>query len=84
MESGQSQDVLAAMTVNFREWLRPRLKDGRYFGVFLEEAGDVVAGAGMILLDWQPNYLHPESNQRGYILNVFVEPTHRGGGLRRN
>ena len=64
------------------EWLRGGLTDGTYSGVLLETGGDVVAGAGVI---WQhlppsPRSLAPV---RGYILNVYVVPPHRGQGVAR-
>jgi len=35
----------------------------------------------MLLVDWPPHPLHPEGNQRAYLLNVFVEPEFRKRGL---
>jgi ribosomal protein S18 acetylase RimI-like enzyme len=32
-------------------------------------------------LDWAPHYLDPVGEQRGYVLNVFVEPEYRRRGL---
>ena len=40
-----------------------------------------MAGIGLMLIDWPPHPLHPEQSQRGYILNLFVEPEHRRRGL---
>jgi ribosomal protein S18 acetylase RimI-like enzyme len=37
----------------------------------------VVAGAGLLLLDWPPHPLDPHSTQRGYLLNVYVEAEYR-------
>ena len=82
-EDGKLPEVLAPMTRNFREWLRPRLVDGRYFGFVIEDAGSVIAGIGLMLVDWPPHFLHPETDKRGYIMNVFVEPSHRGLGLAK-
>lgn len=67
----------------FAAWLAPRLADGRYFGFVLENDGRVIAGVGLILLDWPPHFLHPYNAERGYILNVFVEPEYRGQGLAK-
>jgi GNAT superfamily N-acetyltransferase len=80
-EAGRPTEELIPMAENFRLWLEPRLADGRYFGFLLEDAGQVIAGVGLILLDFPPHFLHPTSSARGYILNVFVEPSHRGRGL---
>lgn len=75
--------ALDAMAGPFAAWLAPRLADGRYFGLMAEEDGVVIAGIGLILLDFPPHFLHPESGLRGYILNVYVEPSHRGQGLAK-
>ena len=32
-DAGRSEDVLQTMTHHFRDWLQPRLCDGRYFWV---------------------------------------------------
>ena len=37
----------------------------------------------MMVIDWPPYPLHPTQSARGYFLNVFVEPEHRGQGLAR-
>ena len=82
-EDGRPEEELALMSVAFRAWIKPRLEDGRYFGFLVEEAGEVIAGIGLMIIDWPPHFLHPESAERGYICNVFVEPEHRGTGLAR-
>ena len=38
----------------------------------------------MMVIDWPPYPSHPTQSARGYILNVFVEPEHRGQGLARD
>ena len=80
-EAGKDAVALDAMQAPFADWLRPRLEDGRYFGFVVEDGGTVIAGVGLMLLDWPPHPLHPESSSRGYVLNVFVEPAHRGRGI---
>jgi len=74
---------LDAMREPFAGWLKPRLEDGRYFGFVAEDAGVVVAGIGLLLLDWPPGPNHPTSDVRGYILNVYVEPEFRRHGIAR-
>ena len=82
-ENGVAIESLDAMREAFAAWLAPRLEDGRYFGFVLEHEGSVIAGVGLILLDWPPHFLHPRNAERGYILNVFVEPEYRGQGLAK-
>jgi len=80
-EAGFAAGPLRTMTAHFRTWLRPRLADGSYFGYLLIDAGRPVAGIGLMLIDWPPHPAHPTQDQRGYVLNVYVEPTHRRQGL---
>jgi GNAT superfamily N-acetyltransferase len=82
-ENDVSGAALDAMAEPFAAWLGPRLADGRYFGIMAEDAGAVAGGIGLIVLDFPPHFLHPGSGERGYILNVFVEPSHRGQGLAK-
>ena len=78
---GRSDEVLSAMTRSFRVWIEPRLRDGSYFGYIAEEDGAVVAGIGLMIIDWPPHPSHPNEDKRGYVLNVFVEPYYRKRGL---
>jgi ribosomal protein S18 acetylase RimI-like enzyme len=71
------------MVDNCRPWFRQRVSDGTYIGFLIETAGDdsnVVAGGGLLLLDWPPTYSDPQTT-RGYVLNIYVEPEHRQRGL---
>jgi ribosomal protein S18 acetylase RimI-like enzyme len=78
---GRTEDVLKAMTAAFRIWAEPRLKDGSYFGYIVEDAGAPVAGIGLMIIDWPPHPSHPLEDKRGYVLNVFIEASHRRRGL---
>ena len=83
VDAGKPDDAaLATMSAAFLKWLRPRIESGNYFGWFAEEDGQVVAGLGMMTLDWPPHPLHLEP-MRGYILNVYTEPQWRGRGLAK-
>ena len=82
--SGRDEAILAQMDEPFGAWLAPRLASGDYFGwVGMTPSGEAVAGLGMMVIDWPPHPSHPTQSARGYILNVFVEPEHRGQGLAR-
>jgi GNAT superfamily N-acetyltransferase len=81
--SGRSDEILAPMDAPFRAWLAPKLAAGDYFGWIAEAGGAPVAGLGMMVIDWPPHPSHPTQAARGYILNVYVEPGHRGRGLAK-
>ena len=81
--SGRSDAMVAPMTDAFRPWLARKLKSGDYFGWIALAEGAPVAGLGMMVLDWPPHPSHPEQDRRGYILNMFVEPAHRGRGVAK-
>lgn len=81
VEAGGEPAQLRVMTEHFATWLRPRLLDGRYFGFVLSDQGKTAAAIGLMSLDWPPHPAHPTCAQRGYVLNVFVEPDYRRRGL---
>ena len=41
----------------------------------------IAAAIGLMSIEWPPHPSHPEVGQRGYVLNVFVEPDYRRRGL---
>lgn len=82
-EAGRPAEAIAAVRERFAHWLRERLADGRYFGFMAQVDGRVVGGAGQIELEWPPHPAHPLDDRRGYVLNVFVEPAHRGRGIAK-
>ena len=85
VDAGRRDDQLLQMMAQTHEpWVAQAINDGRYLGWLTEEDGKVVAGAGLLLLDWPPHPLDPRSSMRGYLLNVYVEPTHRRRHLATN
>lgn len=68
------------MDVAFEPWVRERLADGRYVGVFLEEDGIVLAAAGIFLMDFPPHWMDV-APVRAYLLNFYTAPEARGRGL---
>jgi GNAT superfamily N-acetyltransferase len=67
----------------FAEWVAPKLTDGSYREWFLrDESGQVVAGAGLWLMEWVPHALD-QSTVRGNILNVYCQPQYAALGLTR-
>ncbi len=81
LEAGGDPAGLRVMTEHFRPWLLPRLADGRYYGFMLMDAERPAAAIGLMSIEWPPHPAHPEQGQRGYVLNVFVEPAYRRRGL---
>lgn len=80
-EAGRDENSLSAMTPNFLKWLEPRIIDGSYFGFLATDNNAVVAGIGMMAIDWPPHPSHPHHDKRGYVLNVYVEPAYRRRGI---
>jgi GNAT superfamily N-acetyltransferase len=69
--------VLDRMAEAHTPWVARMIEDGKYIGWLTEDDGKAVAGTGLLLLDWPPHPLDPVSTQRGYLLNVYVEPQYR-------
>ncbi len=57
--------------------------EGKYLGWILLDDQRPIASAGLLILDWPPHPLDPTGEYRAYLLNVFVEPQYRRGGLAR-
>jgi GNAT superfamily N-acetyltransferase len=73
--------VLATMSRAFEPWVRERITEEKYLGWIVEEDGRIAGSAGLLIVDWPPHPLNPDSTQRAYLLNVFVEPAFRKRGL---
>ena len=61
-------------------WVEPRLANGRYLGCLATHDGDVVAGAGVVLLDWGPTRGNL-SGVAGRVVAVYTDPAWRRRGL---
>jgi ribosomal protein S18 acetylase RimI-like enzyme len=77
----------AEMNRAFEPWVRERLTDGRYVGLFLEQPASspqqdntLLAACGIFFQDFPPHYLDP-SPHRAYLLNFYTAPEARGRGL---
>lgn len=77
-----SEAALSKMDAEFEPWLRVRLEDGRYIGLFLEDKGRVVAAAGIFFADFPPHWMDPQP-VRAYVLNVYTAPEERGKGYAK-
>lgn len=80
----RDEAAVQAMAQAFRPWLRRKIEEGEYLTWFaLDDAGEVVSGLGLWLMDWPPHMVGPGA-RRGNILNVYTEPPHRRQGLARD
>jgi ribosomal protein S18 acetylase RimI-like enzyme len=85
VDAGRRDDqVLQLMAQAHEPWVAQAISDGRYLGWLTEDDGKVIAGAGLLVLDWPPHPLDPRSTARGYLLNVYVEPEYRRRRLASN
>ena len=74
---------LDAMDAKFTPWVSNKIACGEYLAwFFVNERDEVVAGAGLILLDQTPSPFDL-SEKRGYILNVYVDRDYRRRSLAR-
>lgn len=79
-----ADSLLDEMARHFKPWVRRMLAEGKYAGWVTSDGDRAIASAGLLVLDWAPHFLDPACGQRGYILNVFVEPEYRGRGLAKS
>jgi GNAT superfamily N-acetyltransferase len=75
-----SEDRYNEMDLAFEPWVRERLADGRYVGLFIQEGEDLLAACGIFFGDFPPHYLDPKPI-RAYLLNFYTAPEARGRGL---
>lgn len=79
MEMG-TEEGLKRMAEAFRPQLRSWLLTGQCRGLVAEVHGKPVAGALLLLKESLPTPVTPLS-VRGYLFNVYTDPTHRRRGL---
>ena len=74
-------EALDAMEIGFEPWLRRKLAEEHYLGwMVTTESGEVIAGAGLWLMEWPPTVIEPGA-LRAYMLNVYTHPPYRKQGL---
>ena len=78
-----AETVLEEMAQNFEPWVRRMIAEDKYAGWITRDDEREVGSAGLLILDWAPHFLDQRCGQRGYILNVFVEPEYRGRGIAK-
>jgi GNAT superfamily N-acetyltransferase len=74
-----SHDAMEATSAPF---IKAGLENGSYRGWLVETADGVVAGGGVVLLDY-PSSPRDPSPRRAYILNMYTEPAFRRHGLAK-
>ncbi|HJV49004.1 MAG TPA: GNAT family N-acetyltransferase [Geothrix sp.] len=79
MEMG-SEEGLKRMAEAFRHQLRGWLVTGQCRGLVAEQDGKPVASVLMLMKETVPTPVTPLS-VRGYLFNVYTEPSHRRRGL---
>lgn len=68
----------------FRDWVGQTIASGEYRAWVCEtEAGEVVAGGGITLIQWPPGPRPIRSDRVAYVYNIYTEPPHRKRGLAR-
>ncbi|RIH83847.1 GNAT family N-acetyltransferase [Calidithermus roseus] len=82
VDMGHPDEAMEEAIQAFIPWVRRSLESGYYTGFLAAQGEGVVAGAGLMFLEWPPR---ADSLQtlRGYLLNVSTEPEHRGRGLAK-
>jgi len=78
-----SDDGFAGLAAASRAWFGEALAAERYLGWLVARAAapsEIVAGSGLLVHDWPPG-IRDCGAARGYILNVYTDPEHRGHGL---
>jgi GNAT superfamily N-acetyltransferase len=66
----------------YTAWLETAIPRAVYLGWLLEVDGTVIAGAGLVILEWGPSRENPNPFA-ARIVNVFVEPDFRKQGFAR-
>jgi ribosomal protein S18 acetylase RimI-like enzyme len=78
VDAGRADNqILSVMSQHFEPWVAKMIDEQTYFGWLTADGDRVIAGAGLLILDWPPHPLDPRSSHRGYLLNVYVEPEYR-------
>ena len=77
-----TEERLREMDAAFEPWVRAHHADGSYVGLFLEEEGKVLTGAGVYFMEFPPGWMDTEP-LRAYLLNFYTAPEARGRGYAK-
>ena len=67
---------------SYAAWVTRAMERNLYLGWVAESVGEVVGGAGLMLLEWGPTRDDPNP-WRGRIVNVYTAPVVRRQGIAR-
>jgi GNAT superfamily N-acetyltransferase len=82
-DMGYSDEArLDSMMAKFLPWVEAKIACDEYLAWLAVQENEVVAGAGLWLMDWPPHMVG-SSRRRGNVLNVYTEPQFRRRGLAR-
>jgi GNAT superfamily N-acetyltransferase len=83
VDAGQGEEAeLGVVIEKFVPWVRAKLEEGSYIGWLTEENDQLIAGAGLWVMEFPPHWMD-ENPRRAYLLNFYVVPEMRGRGLAR-
>jgi GNAT superfamily N-acetyltransferase len=74
--------TLEAVNESSTPLLARGLADGSYRGWLAEAEGTVVAGGGILLIEFQSHPIDPRP-RRAFVVNMYTDPAHRRRGLAR-
>lgn len=66
----------------YARWVALAIARGTYVCCLAEASGELIGGAGMVLLDWGPTGTDPNAI-RARIANVYTEPSWRRRGVAK-
>jgi GNAT superfamily N-acetyltransferase len=72
----------AARRPGYSLWVKRRIEMGTYLGRVAADGDAVVAGVGVVLLDWGPTRANP-GGVMARIVNVYTEPGWRRQGIAK-
>lgn len=84
-EMGAASDPVAATKADelSRAFFEKALREGHYYGWLFEDTeGRVVAGGGVILIEYHPSPSNARE-RRPWVVNMYTEPAARRQGLAR-
>jgi len=74
--------ALNAMNESSAPLLARGLTDGSYRGWVVEAGSAIVAGGGIVVLEFQAHPIDPHP-RRAFVVNMYTAPAHRRQGLAR-